>query len=716
MFLVLPMIYSLLVNPGQYRLDNTNSPAPYYRFNVIAQKASELCQEVKSLGSTLLSALEKRDAEGLSLLRSEHELQLLRAVRYVRKSQILEARTTRNSLEDAKEIALTRQTSYQARIDETPIPEEKDALDMRELARTQEIYAAESDREAKMNALLESASVSVSWGGMGGPGGSVSKHFGGFLSTYAQFIAAALRSQAMSLSKQGEMASIKAQQQRQIEEWQYQVNMAKIEMSQIEKQIAAADIRIQIAEKELSNHEQQMENAKAVDDYLRSKYTNEELYGWMVGQISDVYFQSYQLAYDTAKGAERAYRFELGLDDSNYIQFGYWDNLKKGLLAGERLSLDLKRLESSYLEKNKREYEITRHISLVLHDPASLIKLKETGVCEVEIPETFFDTDYPGQYFRRIKSASLTLPCIVGPYTSINCTLTLLSSRIRIKPIIKGSGADAYLENLDSEDSRFLYDFAPLQSIATSHGQNDSGLFELNFRDERYLPFEGAGAISRWRIELPKENNAFDLDSISDVILKLNYTAREGGALLREKARESLETLIAPVSSEDDRKLEPPLQRLFMVRHEFANQWHKFLHGADNPPLELQLDKERFPYLFRGRDIRIVKITLYLQTKKKLDENETINPDPFKFMLESPEGTQYPIPGPNSDEPTFLVWNQPWKVKNSSIWEAVVSCNEENEEKVGLWKLLSTTATADELHNAIDDLAVLVEYIVTKGS
>jgi hypothetical protein len=27
-------------------------------------------------------------------------------------------------------------------------------------------------------------------------------------------------------------------------------------------------------------------------------------------------------------------------------------------------------------------------------------------------------------------------------------------------------------------------------------------MFELNFRDERYLPFEGAGAISTWQLEL----------------------------------------------------------------------------------------------------------------------------------------------------------------------------------------------------------------------
>jgi len=34
----------------------------------MSQKASELCAEVKSLGSALLAALEKRDGEALALL------------------------------------------------------------------------------------------------------------------------------------------------------------------------------------------------------------------------------------------------------------------------------------------------------------------------------------------------------------------------------------------------------------------------------------------------------------------------------------------------------------------------------------------------------------------------------------------------------------------------------------------------------------------------
>jgi len=44
---------------------------------------------------------------------------------------------------------------------------------------------------------------------------------------------------------------------------------------------------------------------------------------------SGVYFQSYKLAYDLAKRAERRFRFELGLQDSSYINFGYWDSLKR---------------------------------------------------------------------------------------------------------------------------------------------------------------------------------------------------------------------------------------------------------------------------------------------------------------------------------------------------------------------------------------------------
>ena len=61
-------------------------------------------------------------------------------------------------------------------------------------------------------------------------------------------------------------------------------------------------------------------------------------------------------------------------------------------------------------------------------------------------------------------------------------------------------------------------------------------MFETNFRSERYLPFEFTGAISDWRLELPTNFNYFDVDTISDVVIHMRYTAREGGETLRGKA------------------------------------------------------------------------------------------------------------------------------------------------------------------------------------
>jgi hypothetical protein len=190
---------------------------------------------------------------------------------------------------------------------------------------------------------------------------------------------------------------------------------------------------------------------------------------------------------------------------------------------------------TGHLNQNEREFEITTRVSLALHDPLALSALKTAGHCEVELTESVFDADYPGHYMRRLKNVSLTVPCVVGPYTSISCTLTLLSNKTRVK----STGADSYPERQDGDDDRFVTNVAALQAIATSHEQHDRGMFELNFGDERYLPFEGAGAVSRWTIGMPRDCNTFDFETISDVIISLRYTARDGGDPLRRAAQQA---------------------------------------------------------------------------------------------------------------------------------------------------------------------------------
>lgn len=599
-------------------LNDMNAPLPHYRFSFMFQKAVELCAELKGLGSALLSALEKKDAEELAATRATHEKNVLEAVREVRRQQVAEATAVKSGLVKTREQTKIWVDFYGNIPDR--IPEESSQLTELDMAKSKETDSqSEAQTAADIAGYTPDATV-----GFSGISALTSASFGR-ANVIAQFEALSRRkaSEASDHTYAANLAGIRGTWARRGSDWKVQFNARSKELEQIDQQIVAQDIRIAVAERELTNLEQQIEDAAEVESFLRDKYTNQELYTWMVAEVSKPYFQAYKLAYDIAKRAERAYRFELGLTDSDFIQFGYWDSLRKGLLSGERLYLDLKRMEIAYLDKNRREYEITKHISLLLHDPLALISLKETGQCEIFLPEAVFDADYPGHYRRRIKSVSLTIPCVAGPYTSINCTLTLLSNKVRIDNNATGYYAE------QEEDTRFVTNFAAMQSIATSHAQNDSGMFELNFRDERYLPFEGAGVISRWRIELPKECNAFDFDTISDVIMKFYFNAREGGESLRKKAIAEVVTASPKTGI-----------RLFSAKHEFSTEWHRFLHSLDptTQKLQLTLTLEQFPFQFKNKNIEINSMYLFL----KLKDGITYDDDhPLTFDVKRENGTEY---------------------------------------------------------------------------
>src|SRR5262249_26339265 len=93
-------------------LADLNAPLPLYRFNALLQKANEVCNDVKSLGGALLSALEKKDAEALSLLRQSQEIKLLEAVKETRQMQIDEAKENLEGLMRSKATVEIRRNYY----------------------------------------------------------------------------------------------------------------------------------------------------------------------------------------------------------------------------------------------------------------------------------------------------------------------------------------------------------------------------------------------------------------------------------------------------------------------------------------------------------------------------------------------------------------------------------------------------------------------------
>jgi hypothetical protein len=93
-------------------LNDISAALPHYRFNAMLQKALELCNDVKSLGASLLFVLEKKDAEDLALLRSGHELGLLEKIRHIKEQQIEEAQDTWDGLNKAKLEIEARRDDY----------------------------------------------------------------------------------------------------------------------------------------------------------------------------------------------------------------------------------------------------------------------------------------------------------------------------------------------------------------------------------------------------------------------------------------------------------------------------------------------------------------------------------------------------------------------------------------------------------------------------
>jgi hypothetical protein len=610
-------------------LSDMQAPLPAYRFSYMLQKAMEMCNECKAFGGALLSALEKNESETLAVMRSTQEVGILDLMHRAKMRQLDEANAQVDALNASRNTAAQRFSFYQtligvsgsaapavgANIPLVPvpsqpnqeaygvqlIPEEADDLRLSTAASVVQTVAAGVQALAAVLYAIPQIGVHVQPLGPGGSATTGGQHFG----SATEAATSSIRFAADILSAEASHAGKMGGHFRRQAEWVLQNNLAACELMQIDKQIAAGNIRVEIAQHELTAHEKQIENAQAVLAYMTSqKFTNQDLYGWMVSDLSSSYFACYQMAFAMAKKAERTYRFELGLTDSNFIQYGYWDSLRKGLLAGDRLHLALLQLESAYTDKNRRSLELSRDVSLLINAPLALIALKETGSCEVNLPESFFDADYPGHYMRRIKSVSLTIPCVVGPYTSLNCTLTLLSSKVRISP----NAQDDYAEDMENDDPRFVNNFTSVQSIATSHGVNDAGLFEVNFRDERYLPFEGAGAISRWRLEMPKANNAFDFDAVSDAILHFKINAFDGGLPLRQA-----------IARQDPGDPPQDLLRLFSLRHEFPGEWFRFLNPTDaaatGQSASLDLSAIRFPYQYRGKTITITRVELFLKFK-----------------------------------------------------------------------------------------------------
>ena len=488
---------------------------PHYRFAVMHSQALSAAESVCQFGATLLSLIERKEQTQLQ------ELQQQQAWSLAKMSVDLQTQALRIDLQQ-RQALLASKAIIQERVNHYQQLLEKDVSDAEKQA--SQLYLSSGSSEFAASASQVIAGGMMMLPNIFGLSNGGSRWEGGMhaATALAQGAAVATRTAAAHLERT-------AQFNRRHEEWTLSRDQAHLELAQIDAQLAHFTEQQTATRLQLRQAETTLSHTKANYEFLSKRFTKAQLYQWLNSQFATLYDQAYDATVALCLAAEACWQYERADFDTRFVQAGAWNATYRGLGAGEQLKLSLLKMQSEYLRRNERELEIRKTVSLrqlKTKDPKSAINQEwaqiqtqlKSGACDFELTHALFEDDYKEQhhYLRRIKSVSVSLPAILGPYENIRATLTQTASKVFLSPGDKGHS----LENQRAS-----------QQIALSTGVDDNGLFTLNFNDERYLPFEYTGAISTWRLTFPNpEAQKAMLESLNDVIVHVSYTARAGGA------------------------------------------------------------------------------------------------------------------------------------------------------------------------------------------
>lgn len=606
-------------------LGQLSSPLTRLRFQAIWQRAREACSQAEAFGQNLLSSIEKREGEELARMRSENEITLLKANKDIRDEQVRDAEESIETLWRSRENAEVRFRYYNSRtrisgLEQTEGKTIQNAAKRDRLAADSSATAADLAFIPNIPISLEGFFIKSSQTTDGGARGSagLSYDFGGrFLSQLEQqkaqghrATAEALRSNASRLARQGQF-------DRRWDDWQLQKELAEKDLAQIDRQITSAQIRLQITELERENNLTQIEQSQKVDRYLRDKFTNAKLYRWMESRLRSLYYKQYEMAYELALKAQRSLRFELGLDEGVPI-LDAWDASQRGALAATKLQGELFKLKAEYDEHMDSQLKALEHpkiktFSLAERRPLDFLELLQNGSCVIEMYEHEFDEDEPGDYLRRFRQITVSIPCVRGPNMSINCRLTLLRSQVRTKVHSGGGSYNREFANDGNGDARFRDDLGTLEHMVTSTAVNDDGQAGGSPSGEHRFKFEGRGAISTWQIELPLETNLFDRSTITDLKLEINYTAQSGDPVSRSAA----------TSARLSRMQNQGRWIMLSLQDLYSKTWHRFIQAdVASRTLTLEFDTERLPGRLAKSSLSVTAAELFIDFGDDDDEDE----------------------------------------------------------------------------------------------
>lgn len=482
------------------------APLPPFRFRAMWGRAMDACNEVKALGNALQQALERRDAEALAAVRSTWEGKILERTGQTRQRQREQSQAEVDALAGSRSLIEGRVNYYTSR--EYMNDLEKAAVGLASSAAALDATGFVFDVLGGVLYLIPNIDLGIS--GFGGTPKAGAQLGGDNIGNSTTRTSQGLSRLAGILDRSGSMVGTQAGYQRRNEDWQHQASQARLELTQLDRQLAAARLRVAVSDAELAGHQTQRASWEETDAILREKFSNEERFGWMVEVLGELYREAFGQAVRLAKAARECLLYELpprAAVNVNNVGDGLWQSLHHGLLAGERLSGQLRALDEVYATERPHHREVLQHVPLSHVDPRALVQLRRTGACQFRIPRWWWQRFDPTLSERRVKRVSVSVPSVTGPYTGLNATLRC------------------------AQATRVA------SSISTSRGINDFGV-DVSVAAERYLPFEGTSLEQEttWTFSFPADPNLagrvitdVDYGTITDLILHVEYVADEGG-------------------------------------------------------------------------------------------------------------------------------------------------------------------------------------------
>ncbi|KWB79374.1 hypothetical protein WL42_12470 [Burkholderia ubonensis] len=503
---------------------------PPYRFNAILPRAYSAVGTLSRFGETLLSLLERGDRASQEELQQQQFLDMSSYAITLQQQAIDGLAADRQALEASRAVAQNRYDRYYALYQENISSTERAVMDTRTVA--------QATLAGAQSVMIASGALKLLPNIFGFADGG-SRYEGA-----TEAIANGAVAVGLATNLVADRLADSENYRRRREDWQIQYEQAQAEVDALNRQLDALAVREKAAQTELMRVTAQQKQIQAMLNFLKSRFTQATLYQWLSGQLAALYYQVYDVVVSLCLSAQACWQYELGDFSTTFIQTGAWNDHYRGLQVGETLQLNLQQMEAAYLARHERRLEITRTVSLLdLLGQADFNQKKATGSFDFDLSEKLFDQSYPGHYLRQIKSVSISLPTLLGPYQDVAATLTQTKSSTLLKADINGVN---YLNGDQKQVSaaNVVTNLRASQQIALSVGLNDAGQFELNFGDERYLPFEGTGAVSSWTLAFPRHDKSDSqkalLDALTDVIVHVRYLALDGGASFAQQVEATL--------------------------------------------------------------------------------------------------------------------------------------------------------------------------------